>query len=99
MLSECALSSKILPVLGGRTDSAMSPAWQMLCLSGRRTMTLRRRACAEALARQYAPQAMEAHVKIAMTGKSDSARVAAAIGSTNDLLWQRDQLSYSRISF
>jgi hypothetical protein len=32
----------------------------------------------EALARQYAPQAMEALVKIATTGKSDSARVAAA---------------------
>jgi hypothetical protein len=33
----------------------------------------------EALARQYAPQAMEALVKIALTGKSDSARVAASI--------------------
>jgi hypothetical protein len=33
----------------------------------------------EALARQYAPQAMEALVKIATTGKSDSARVAASI--------------------
>jgi hypothetical protein len=33
----------------------------------------------EAMARQYAPQAMEALVKIAMTGKSDSARVAASI--------------------
>jgi hypothetical protein len=33
----------------------------------------------EQLARQYAPQAMEALVKIATTGKSDSARVAASI--------------------
>jgi hypothetical protein len=33
----------------------------------------------EALARQYAPQAMEALVKIATPGKSDSARVAASI--------------------
>jgi len=33
----------------------------------------------EQLARQYAPQAMEALVKIAMTGKTDSARVAASI--------------------
>jgi hypothetical protein len=33
----------------------------------------------EALARQYAPQAMEALVKIAMSGKTDSARVAASI--------------------
>jgi Family of unknown function (DUF5681) len=32
----------------------------------------------EALARQYAPQAMEALAKIAMSGKTDSARVAAA---------------------
>ena len=32
----------------------------------------------EALARQHAPQAMEALVKIAMSGKTDSARVAAA---------------------
>jgi hypothetical protein len=32
----------------------------------------------EQLARQYAPQAMEALVKIAMSGKTDSARVAAA---------------------
>jgi hypothetical protein len=32
-----------------------------------------------ALARLYAPQAMEALVKIAMTGKSDSARVATSI--------------------
>jgi hypothetical protein len=32
----------------------------------------------EAMARRYAPQAMEALVKIATTGKSDSARVAAA---------------------
>jgi hypothetical protein len=31
------------------------------------------------LARQYAPEAMEALVKIATTGKSDSARVAASI--------------------
>jgi hypothetical protein len=29
--------------------------------------------------KEYAPQAMEALVKIAMTGKSDSARVAASI--------------------
>jgi hypothetical protein len=33
----------------------------------------------EALARQYAPQAMEALIKIAANGKSDSARVAASI--------------------
>jgi hypothetical protein len=33
----------------------------------------------EQLARQYAPQAMEALVKIAMSGKTDSARVAASI--------------------
>jgi hypothetical protein len=33
----------------------------------------------EQLARQCAPQAMEAPVKIATTGKSDSARVAASI--------------------
>jgi hypothetical protein len=32
----------------------------------------------EQLARQYAPQAMEALVKIATSGKSDSSRVAAA---------------------
>jgi hypothetical protein len=32
----------------------------------------------EAMARQYAPQAMEALIKIATSGKSDSARVAAA---------------------
>jgi hypothetical protein len=31
----------------------------------------------EVLARQYAPQAMQALVKIATTGKSDSARVTA----------------------
>jgi len=33
----------------------------------------------EALARQYATQAMEAGVKIATSGKSDSARVAVSI--------------------
>ena len=32
----------------------------------------------EALARQYAPQAMEALIKVALSGKTDSARVAAA---------------------
>jgi len=32
----------------------------------------------EALARKYAPQAMQALVKIATSGKSDTARVAAA---------------------
>jgi hypothetical protein len=53
------------------------------------------------VARKYAPQVTEALVKIATTGKSDSARVAAAtpiLDPAFPILCQRDALVIEAVS-
>jgi len=50
----------------------------------------------EALARQYAPQAIEALVKIATSGQSDSARVAAATAILDRAFGRPSQALHAR---